>query len=101
MGYKNNWHRKEVDESAQHVWKHSMPSNPKVAIIGAGLSGLVCAKELAKMGIQSVLFDTGKHSTGAHACVQVTSAWCSGPERVRASFIPGPCWGTWGLMPDG
>ena len=36
----------------------------KVAIIGGGISGLSCARRLQVLGIESVVFDTGKKNTG-------------------------------------
>ena len=35
-----------------------MPSDPHVAIIGGGMSGLMCAIRLAEQGIRSTVFDT-------------------------------------------
>ncbi|KAG2425864.1 hypothetical protein HYH02_014928 [Chlamydomonas schloesseri] len=64
MGYKNNWHRKEVDHSNQVRWPEPLVPNPRVAIIGGGMSGLMCARELARLGIRSTVFDTGKHGVG-------------------------------------
>lgn len=41
-----------------------MNPQPHVAIIGGGISGIVCALTLAERGIQSTIFDTGKHGLG-------------------------------------
>ncbi|KAA8537044.1 hypothetical protein F0562_029522 [Nyssa sinensis] len=38
--------------------------DPIVAIIGGGMSGLVCALNLEKRGIRSTVFDTGLHGLG-------------------------------------
>ncbi|XP_024544952.1 uncharacterized protein LOC9644667 [Selaginella moellendorffii] len=38
--------------------------NPQVAILGGGMSGLVCALTLEERGIRSTVFDTGKHGLG-------------------------------------
>lgn len=42
MGYKNNWHRDNV-ETRQVTWPHPLADQP-VAIIGGGISGLACAQ---------------------------------------------------------
>ncbi|CAM6124604.1 unnamed protein product [Calypogeia fissa] len=42
----------------------SLSSTPHVAILGGGMSGLVCALTLEKHGIHSTVFDTGKHGLG-------------------------------------
>ncbi|KAL4432882.1 hypothetical protein ABPG77_008208 [Micractinium sp. CCAP 211/92] len=39
------------------------PEDPLTAIIGGG-NGLVCAHELARRGLRSVVFDTGEHGVG-------------------------------------
>ncbi|KAH7299218.1 hypothetical protein KP509_24G000600 [Ceratopteris richardii] len=39
-------------------------SDPKVAILGGGMSGLMCALTLQEKGIRSTVFDTGKHGLG-------------------------------------
>ncbi|KVH88588.1 uncharacterized protein LOC112501929 [Cynara cardunculus var. scolymus] len=38
--------------------------DPVVAIIGGGMSGLLCAMQLEKRGIRSTVFDTGIHGLG-------------------------------------
>ncbi|PKU79239.1 uncharacterized protein LOC110105486 [Dendrobium catenatum] len=38
--------------------------NPSIAIIGGGLSGLLCAATLEERGIRSTVFDTGIHGLG-------------------------------------
>ncbi|MCO5591133.1 hypothetical protein L7F22_045114 [Adiantum nelumboides] len=38
--------------------------SPKVAILGGGMSGLICALTLQEQGIHSTVFDTGKHGLG-------------------------------------
>jgi hypothetical protein len=58
-GYKNNWHRKELNLRDRVTFPNAFPKAPSVAIIGGGLSGLVCSLELAKQGIRSTIFDTG------------------------------------------
>ncbi|GFR40845.1 hypothetical protein Agub_g1494 [Astrephomene gubernaculifera] len=64
MGYRNSWHRKDVDLASQVRWPEPLAPNPSVAIIGGGMSGLMCAQELARLGIKSTVFDTGKHGVG-------------------------------------
>ncbi|CAM8932066.1 unnamed protein product [Rhodiola kirilowii] len=41
-----------------------IPHDPLVAIIGGGISGLLCALSLEKRGIRSTVFDTGVHGLG-------------------------------------
>lgn len=38
--------------------------NPNIAILGGGMSGLICALTLQEKGIGSTVFDTGKHGLG-------------------------------------
>lgn len=49
------------------------PRNPTVAIIGGGLSGLICALELANNGIKSTVFDTGEHGVGGRLATRTAS----------------------------
>ena len=45
-----------------------MDNNKSVAIIGGGISGLVCGGHLKQLGISDVtIFDTGKHGPGGRA----------------------------------
>lgn len=46
------------------VFRGSFPRDPEVAILGGGLSGLMCALALAEEGIRSTVFDTGRHGWG-------------------------------------
>ncbi|KAL4542059.1 hypothetical protein Ndes2526B_g06546 [Nannochloris sp. 'desiccata'] len=48
----------------QVAFPKPFPRSPNVAIIGGGLSGLVCALQLAEKGIRSTVFDTGEHGVG-------------------------------------
>lgn len=42
-----------------------MSSGPSVAVIGGGISGLVCANRLMQLGVNNTtVFDTGKHAPG-------------------------------------
>ncbi len=50
-----------MDLSKQVEFTKPLPDKPTVAIIGGGLSGLSCAAELARLGIKSVVFDTGQY----------------------------------------
>lgn len=43
MGYKNNWHRHNVDLSKQLRWQQPLRDEP-VGVIGGGISGLACAQ---------------------------------------------------------
>ncbi|GIL53308.1 hypothetical protein Vafri_8937 [Volvox africanus] len=36
----------------------------RVAIVGGGLSGLMCAVKLKQLGLDAVVYDTGKHAVG-------------------------------------
>lgn len=36
----------------------------RVAIVGGGIAGLACAKELQALGLSPVVFDTGVHAPG-------------------------------------
>lgn len=47
LRYTNSWYRCEVDEGAQVSWPSPFPQQPRVAIIGGGLAGLMCARGLA------------------------------------------------------
>lgn len=53
------------------------PEDGVVAIVGGGLSGLTCALELAKLGVRSVVFDTGRRLLAvvpeSQLCVQTAS----------------------------
>ncbi|XP_076933444.1 uncharacterized protein LOC143599350 [Bidens hawaiensis] len=41
-----------------------LSDDPLVAIIGGGMSGLLCALQLEKRGVRSTVFDTGIHGLG-------------------------------------
>ena len=41
-----------------------MRSRTRVAIIGGGISGLACGRELVRGGVDVVIFDTGKRTVG-------------------------------------
>jgi predicted NAD/FAD-dependent oxidoreductase len=76
--YKNNWQRRSADELApQVVMRAPFPSDPstpaRVAIVGGGVAGLVCARELASLGIRSVVFDTGERGPGGRLATRTTA----------------------------
>ncbi|CAM8932070.1 unnamed protein product [Rhodiola kirilowii] len=48
-----------------------IPHDPLVAIIGGGISGLLCALSLEKRGIRSTVFDTGVHGLGGRLGTRV------------------------------
>ncbi|KAK9146470.1 hypothetical protein Sjap_006373 [Stephania japonica] len=48
----------------QVVFKTPLADDPVVAVIGGGMSGLICALFLEKRGIRSTVFDTGLHGLG-------------------------------------
>ena len=56
--------RRKVDNGKQVIWPQPLRQDANVAVIGGGLAGLSCALELARLGMRSVLFDTGEHGTG-------------------------------------
>ena len=68
--YKNSWARKKVDDSSQVEWKSEFASKPRVAIIGGGMAGLSCARELALNGIESVVFDSGRRGVGGRCATR-------------------------------
>ncbi|GIL96698.1 hypothetical protein Vretimale_2464, partial [Volvox reticuliferus] len=72
MGYRNNWNRNPVDQDSQVRWPEPLSLNPAVAIIGGGMSGLMCARELARLGIRSTVFDTGKHGVGGRMATRAS-----------------------------
>ncbi|KAK9087219.1 hypothetical protein Syun_029613 [Stephania yunnanensis] len=55
----------------QVVFKTKLADEPVVAIIGGGMSGLICALFLEKSGIRSTVFDTGLHGLGGRMGTRV------------------------------
>ena len=53
-------------------WEQPFSSDPAVAVIGGGLAGLSCALELARLGMRSVVFDTGEHGSGGRLATRAT-----------------------------
>ncbi|GAQ83486.1 hypothetical protein KFL_001500160 [Klebsormidium nitens] len=51
-------------EKQRTVFKGEVPEDASVAIIGGGLSGLICAQVLSDQGVRSTVFDTGKRGLG-------------------------------------
>ncbi|PSC72920.1 hypothetical protein C2E20_4073 [Micractinium conductrix] len=49
------------------------PEQPLTAIVGGGLSGLVCAQELARRGLRTVVFDTGEHGVGGRLATRASA----------------------------
>ncbi|KAL7204837.1 hypothetical protein ACSBR2_017865 [Camellia fascicularis] len=48
----------------QVMFTGPLSDDPIIAIVGGGMSGLVCALNLEKRGIRSTVFDTGLHGLG-------------------------------------
>eukprot|EP00198_Chlamydomonas_reinhardtii_P003837 XP_001693173.1 predicted protein [Chlamydomonas reinhardtii] len=71
----------------QVKWPEPLGPNPRVAIIGGGMSGLMCARELARLGIRSTVFDTGKHGVGGRMGTRASgeSSLRSGTGTTAAS----------------
>lgn len=63
----------------------------RVAVIGGGIAGLSCAKELVAQGLKPVVFDTGVHAPGGRCS---TRALTVGTQRVMmdhsAQFVSTP-----------
>ena len=53
-----------MDDATQVQWKAPMSREPVVGIIGGGVAGLSCARELAVHGIRSHVWDTGRLGCG-------------------------------------
>ncbi|WIA18940.1 hypothetical protein OEZ85_003609 [Tetradesmus obliquus] len=72
MGYKNNWHRNNVNEN-QVQFTQPLQHDAAVGIIGGGISGLACAQGLSRHGMRAVVFDTGEHGVGGRAATRSSS----------------------------
>ncbi|KAJ7538481.1 hypothetical protein O6H91_11G049800 [Diphasiastrum complanatum] len=62
-----NVSRRRVKEPKIRTQVHlssGMSKDPHIAILGGGMSGLMCAVTLEERGIRSTIFDTGKHGLG-------------------------------------
>ncbi|KAF6173463.1 hypothetical protein GIB67_027158 [Kingdonia uniflora] len=55
----------------QLIFTTPISEDPVVAIIGGGVSGLICALNLEKRGIRSTVFDTGIHGLGGRMGTRV------------------------------
>ncbi|KAI3979830.1 hypothetical protein MKX01_013925 [Papaver californicum] len=55
---------KKTLNQEQIIFTTPISDDPVVAIIGGGMSGLICALNLEKRGIKSTVFDTGVHGLG-------------------------------------
>ncbi|XP_072987860.1 uncharacterized protein [Typha latifolia] len=55
----------------QVVFTTPVPKDPVVAVIGGGVSGLLCAATLEERGIRSVVFDTGMHGLGGRLATRM------------------------------
>lgn len=53
-------HRRSEKTRNQVTMKSKLHPNARVAIIGGGLSGLICAQECHKLGLLPHVFDTGE-----------------------------------------
>jgi predicted NAD/FAD-dependent oxidoreductase len=73
--YKNDWQRrKDSDLAPQVVLSSAFPTqDARVAIIGGGIAGLVCARELARLGVRSTVFDTGERGPGGRLATRTTA----------------------------
>lgn len=72
-------------------------ASPRVAVIGAGIAGLSCARELASFGFEPVVFEASER-LGGRCSSQATPAGCfddgaqciSGPTRLASYVAPRP-----------
>jgi predicted NAD/FAD-dependent oxidoreductase len=74
--YRNDWQRRGDNELAsQVVLSQPFPNDgtARVAIIGGGVAGLVCALELARLGVRSTVFDTGERGPGGRLATRTTA----------------------------
>lgn len=56
----------------------------RVAVIGGGIAGLACAKELQALGLSPVVFDTGVHAPGGRCSTRaLTVGGAGGGEKQR------------------
>ncbi|KAI8462978.1 MAG: hypothetical protein J3K34DRAFT_527354 [Monoraphidium minutum] len=72
----------QVNEQ-QVSWDVPLRDNPCVAVIGGGLSGLVCAQALARRGVRADVFDTGEHTVGGRLATR-----SQGAGSLRAEWVP-------------
>ncbi|XP_061340475.1 uncharacterized protein LOC133286957 [Gastrolobium bilobum] len=62
---------KKTFKQEQVTFTASFSDDPLVAIIGGGISGLICALFLEKRGVRSTVFDTGIHGLGGRMGTRV------------------------------
>uniref|UniRef100_A0A0D9Y147 Amine oxidase domain-containing protein n=1 Tax=Leersia perrieri TaxID=77586 RepID=A0A0D9Y147_9ORYZ len=74
---KKSFHQEQV------VFSTPVPSDPSVAIIGGGASGLACASSLSSRGVRAVVFDTGMHGLGGRMATRTVAA---GDEQHQLMF---------------
>eukprot|EP00966_Prymnesium_polylepis_P303429 7008841-Prymnesium_polylepis.1 len=55
------------------------PSPQRIGVIGGGVAGLACARRLADLGKDVVVFDTGKWAPGGRAS---SRKWADGGPPV-------------------
>jgi len=59
----------------------------RVGIIGGGISGLSCARQLKALGIEAVIFDTGKRAPGGRASSRF---FAGAPADHAVQYISAP-----------
>jgi renalase len=69
-----------------------MSSRQKIAIIGAGIAGLACARRLSDAGLNLVVFDKGRKAGGRTAtrCVAGGIQFDHGAGIVRVNWLEPP-----------
>jgi hypothetical protein len=65
------------------TWDNPVRPDPCVAIVGGGLSGLVCGQALARKGVRCVVFDTGEHTVGGRLATRAAAA-----GSFRKAWVP-------------
>ena len=71
--------RNDVAPNAAYVLYWMRDSTPKVAVIGAGISGLICARTLSDHGCDVSVYEKSRGVCGD---------WCAG-ARVEGAFLSG------------
>ena len=71
-------HARRLDTSSylRHVSKPRFDPVPRVAVIGAGISGLFAARTLADHGLAVTVFDKGRMVGGRMSSRRVDGQWC-------------------------
>lgn len=66
----------------------SVATSPqRVGVIGGGIAGLSCARRLQALGVEAVVFDTGKHAPGGRSSSRIFSG---APADHAAQYISTP-----------